>query len=423
MPLPKAVCSGRAYAGSGETAVASPRFVTASFFGLSRLFPFSRLFLIVAFAASPAAAVDFPRPTPYSGAADKLHNISAYAARAVAAGVPAYWDGEKLRGEDDTTHAPPPWFTNGFPAQPLAGLLLAARADLDAVTRIAKQEEADAGWRKLRFVVFDLPEADGDFATRQQQLRRLVDAANLPQLRAAKWRTFPDAAALKKALAEMYKSGDGGLVLRRTAADYAAEGEGDLLLLLPYALGEAVVLAHRPGKGELSGMMGSMEVSAAISGKFLIGSGFNRAERRNPPPPGANIEYKYKGLTETGKPKNPVFLRPLAATEKKIGGWLTTQHLIWFFILLMLTLATLDATTHRRGGRQWNFKSAIVSTGLLGTFIGIWWGLYNFDTADIAAGVPALLDGLKLSFVTSIVGITLSTLLSVAQTIAGGDSD
>jgi ABC-type transporter Mla subunit MlaD len=45
---------------------------------------------------------------------------------------------------------------------------------------------------------------------------------------------------------------------------------------------------------------------------------------------------------------------------------------------------------------------------VLGTFIGIFIGLWDFDTGNIEASVPTLLEGLKLAFITSIVGIGLS---------------
>ena len=51
----------------------------------------------------------------------------------------------------------------------------------------------------------------------------------------------------------------------------------------------------------------------------------------------------------------------------------------------------------------------IASTiGVLGTFVGISIGLWNFDPNDIASSVPLLLSGMKIAFVTSIIGMTAS---------------
>ena len=62
--------------------------------------------------------------------------------------------------------------------------------------------------------------------------------------------------------------------------------------------------------------------------------------------------------------------------------------------------------------QQVNAVASIVTViGVLGTFLGIAIGLYQFDTENIEASVPALLEGLKVAFVSSIVGIIGSILL------------
>jgi hypothetical protein len=52
---------------------------------------------------------------------------------------------------------------------------------------------------------------------------------------------------------------------------------------------------------------------------------------------------------------------------------------------------------------------------MLGTFLGIVLGLWEFDTHNIVDSVPFLLEGLKLAFITSIMGIGLSVFLSLAE--------
>ena len=60
-------------------------------------------------------------------------------------------------------------------------------------------------------------------------------------------------------------------------------------------------------------------------------------------------------------------------------------------------------------GQQINTIASIVTViGVLGTFVGIAIGLYYFDTSNIEESVPKLLDGLKVAFATSILGIFLS---------------
>ena len=67
-------------------------------------------------------------------------------------------------------------------------------------------------------------------------------------------------------------------------------------------------------------------------------------------------------------------------------------------------------------------KSVILSLGIVGTFIGIVWGLYNFDTTDtdgIQKSIGNLLNGLKTAFLTSILGMIISITLSIKDIFFG----
>jgi len=54
------------------------------------------------------------------------------------------------------------------------------------------------------------------------------------------------------------------------------------------------------------------------------------------------------------------------------------------------------------------FPSSLSTLGILGTFIGIYLGLKEFDPRNIQASIPVLLDGLKTAFSTSLWGMGLS---------------
>jgi len=93
-----------------------------------------------------------------------------------------------------------------------------------------------------------------------------------------------------------------------------------------------------------------------------------------------------------------------------------TFILIITFIVavMMIILARKDHNSFKME-QHVNYKSMIVSLGILGTFAGIVWGLWNFNTQDIAASVPQFLESLKLVFLTFILGIIVSVFLSVLQ--------
>ena len=56
--------------------------------------------------------------------------------------------------------------------------------------------------------------------------------------------------------------------------------------------------------------------------------------------------------------------------------------------------------------------SLVSTSGVLGTFAGITMGLYHFDTTNLSASIPLLLDGLRTAFFTSLAGMIGSLLLS-----------
>ena len=100
-----------------------------------------------------------------------------------------------------------------------------------------------------------------------------------------------------------------------------------------------------------------------------------------------------------------------------LGAFLASP-MIRTFAVLMLALAAVDLLTFlHRTGRHLDCKGVITGLGLLGTFIGIFNGLVEFDTGDIQASVPVLLEGLKFAFLTSILGMTLAALLHLIQTL------
>lgn len=58
-------------------------------------------------------------------------------------------------------------------------------------------------------------------------------------------------------------------------------------------------------------------------------------------------------------------------------------------------------------------QSYASTLGVLGTFVGVYLGLMNFDESDISASVPTLLSGLKTAFSTSIAGMIASLLVKL----------
>jgi len=80
-----------------------------------------------------------------------------------------------------------------------------------------------------------------------------------------------------------------------------------------------------------------------------------------------------------------------------------------FFVIIIFTLALLDLIKKK------DLKSQIVSMGVLGTFVGIFIGLQDFNPENMKESINHILIGLKTAFFTSIVGMLVSILLSIVQ--------
>ena len=133
--------------------------------------------------------------------------------------------------------------------------------------------------------------------------RRVIQELAVEQFRVA------NRAALKRKLDEVVRGGGEGLMLHLADAAYGTGRSDVLLKLKPLQDTEAVVIEHVAGKGKYQGMMGALRVQAPDGKKFLIGTGFTDQTRKNPPPLRTTITYTYRGLTDTGLPRFPSYLR------------------------------------------------------------------------------------------------------------------
>ncbi|MDR1708874.1 MAG: DNA ligase [Candidatus Accumulibacter sp.] len=225
-------------------------------------------------------------------------------------GVRAYWDGRTLRTRGGAAINAPGWFVEGFPAQPLDGELWAGRGRFEAVSAaVRKEKPVDSEWRDVRYMLFELPGAPGDFRERARLLRQIAKDANLPWLQAIEQFEVKDRPALERKLAEVVRAGGEGLMLHRADAPYATGRRDDLLKMKPFLDAEAEIIGHVPGKGKYKGMLGALRVRTPGGIEFRLGSGLTDALRRNPPPVGAVVTYRYRDVTARGVPRFASFYR------------------------------------------------------------------------------------------------------------------
>ena len=274
---------------------------------------FARVSLILLFAVSlvPCHADEISPPrVALAKVYAKGIDVSQYWVSEKLDGVRGYWDGERLWSRGGNLYPAPDWFTRGFPAMPLDGELWLARNTFERLVGIVRTQVPDEDqWRQVKFMVFDLPAAGGTFTSRLDRLRELVEELDSPTLAIVPQFRLDNHDELMRKLEQVSAAGGEGLMLRRGDSLYQGGRTDGLLKLKLYRDAEARVVAHLPGKGKYTGMLGALLVEAADGRRFRIGTGFSDKERAEPPPVDSLVTYKYFGKTRRGLPRFASFLR------------------------------------------------------------------------------------------------------------------
>jgi hypothetical protein len=97
-------------------------------------------------------------------------------------------------------------------------------------------------------------------------------------------------------------------------------------------------------------------------------------------------------------------------------------NLLFFFVLISLASAALTGIFTDKWPRLSRFSrhspAILVTIGIFGSFWGISIGLINFDAQDIQKTTPLLLNGLKVKFISSLMGVFFSIIVKLCQSFS-----
>ena len=90
-------------------------------------------------------------------------------------GVRAIWNGKTLTTRNGRLIVAPSWFTQPLPNVPLEGELWAGRGNFHIVQQtVLDHKPVDQAWKKIDFMLFDMPHAEGDYKKRYLGITQLV---------------------------------------------------------------------------------------------------------------------------------------------------------------------------------------------------------------------------------------------------------
>ncbi|WP_018412584.1 DNA ligase [Methyloversatilis thermotolerans] len=272
---------------------------------------FIPLCLLLCLGAWPARGLALDLPPMLAQRAPDDPDPAAYWVSEKLDGVRARWDGRILRFRNGEPVVVPDWFVAPLPAGVvLDGELWLGRRRFDELSGLVRRLRVDdARWRQVRYMLFELPGADGDFSARLHALQALAARIEAPWVEVVPQQRLVDRAALRTLYRQVLDGGGEGLVLHRADARWQPGRSPALLKLTPFLDEEAEVIAHVPGRGRLQGRLGALRVRDDQGRVFSVGSGFSDAQRMDPPAVGARITFRYRERTPRGVPRFPVFVR------------------------------------------------------------------------------------------------------------------
>jgi DNA ligase-1 len=225
-------------------------------------------------------------------------------------GVRAVWDGQVLRFRSGRVIAAPGWFLSALPRVALDGELWMGRGLFDRLSGVVRQSVPDDdAWRAVKYLVFDAPILTMTFAQRVLHLQSVLAAAKVTWLTPVDQRVVDDVRALQALLQSTVGQGGEGLMLHRSDALWQP-GRTDALFKFKLELDEeGLVVGYQAGQGRLRGQTGALLLQMSSGQRFALGSGLSDALRRDPPPVGSLVTYRYRDRTPSGLPRFASFLR------------------------------------------------------------------------------------------------------------------
>ncbi|EKO3550427.1 DNA ligase [Vibrio fluvialis] len=225
-------------------------------------------------------------------------------------GIRAIWNGKQLLTRNGNPIYAPRWFTDPLPDYALEGELWAGRGHFALVQQtVLDHTPSDEAWRKIDFMLFDMPDAAGDYTKRYYNLIHVVDSASSKHIKYIEHTPVLSEQELLRYLDTLVNENGEGIMLRKVTARYQAGRSNDLLKLKKHQDAEARVVGYKIGNGKYKGLMGSVLVRTDEGTEFYVGTGFSDEQRMNPPEIGSLITYRYNGLTAEGKPRFARFVR------------------------------------------------------------------------------------------------------------------
>ncbi len=220
-------------------------------------------------------------------------------------GIRAYWDGKQLLSRNGHIIYAPKYFTKDLPKFELDGELWSKRGEFEYISSIVRDKKPSDAWKNITYNIFEVPNMQGNLMQRLLH----VKAFESKYLHIIEQIKINDALHAKKFNKKVLSLGGEGIVVRDGSVPYINKRTDKALKIKPFTDAECTAVGYTKGKSKYLNQMGALVCELGNAKEIKIGSGFSDLERKNPPPIGSLITFKYQGFTKNGVPRFPVYLR------------------------------------------------------------------------------------------------------------------
>jgi DNA ligase 1 len=225
-------------------------------------------------------------------------------------GVRAYWNGREFISRQGNVFQAPEWYTKLMPRHPVDGELWMGRKMFQKTISVVKSIDAGERWREVKYLAFDLPHLKTGFESRMRELKTTPGPKWMTVVEQKRCNGLPH---LRSELDRLVALGAEGIMLRQPNSIYVPARSSTLLKVKLWKDAEARVLSYEPGRGRHWGRLGALVVETlepvrSERIRFKLGTGLSDEDRRNPPPIGSVITFRYMDKTDGGVPKGASFV-------------------------------------------------------------------------------------------------------------------
>jgi DNA ligase-1 len=217
----------------------------------------------------------------------------------------------------------PKYFVDDIPkTHVLDGELFGGYSTLSSVSGIARRQKITVSdWKNIQFNVFDIVDSKLPFEERYSILKKVLKGTNRKTIKLVTQYPVSTYSKANKFFNQIVKKGGEGIVIRDPTKLYEFNKRSKFVLKWkPYRTDEGVIIGYKEGKNKFKNALGSFLIeyndqTFNLSGfkqdfrrKFKFSKGGKITKVPSSHKIGTIVTFKYMRLSNSGRPREPVYL-------------------------------------------------------------------------------------------------------------------